>query len=190
MYLTIFNKNYQKIDQFHICWGHARKNFLCDVIKGSTAHICVYMRRQRPCRVPKHPKLQHPTAETHTQAQHPRLVTSKTPLCRECIGDVFLLRLKISQICQIWFGIKRKNVYSQNSLKYAKNMPIFMNMPNAKILQPSSLKYAKFVFSGRKQANLATLVLSPLPPKGGDHPPQGKKNYPRVLRYSSFQRYC
>ena len=38
-------------------------------------------------------------------------------------------------------------------------MPVFGNMPNAKILQPSISKYAKFVFSGRKWANLATLVV-------------------------------
>ena len=49
-------------------------------------------------------------------------------------------------------------------------MPIFVNMPNAKILQPSSLKYAKFVFSGRKKANLATLLLDRM-----GHPPPSPK---------------
>ena len=33
-----------------------------------------------------------------------------------------------------------------------KNMPIFVIMPDAKILEPNNLKYAKFVFFGRKWA--------------------------------------
>ena len=41
-------------------------------------------------------------------------------------------------------------------------MPNFWNMPNAKIDMPSLQKHAKFVFFGRKYANMTTLVFDPL----------------------------
>ena len=43
--------------------------------------------------------------------------------------------------------------------KNARNMPNLWNMPNAKIDMPSLQKHAKFVFFGRKYANMATLVV-------------------------------
>lgn len=65
--------------------------------------------------------------------------------------------VKICQNMPIFIWHFTQKCHSQFSSEYAKNMPIFGNMPTAKILQPSTLKYAKFVFSGKKYANLATL---------------------------------
>ena len=54
-------------------------------------------------------------------------------------------------------------MFSYCEWKYAKSGFAYLYISNVKVLQSNNLKYAKFVFSGQKYANLATLPVADAP---------------------------